>query len=105
MITPSKTYLRFKQSESYREKIAALLDDETVKLALEAVASCASPTAMPQHVPGQAYDITIAHAFHEMRGVNEAIKLLKGLGATHAPGQFEAEIEEEFAHALSPEFQ
>jgi len=105
MINPSKTYLRFKQSKAYREKIAALLEDEVIKLALEAVSSCASPTSLPQAVPGQAYDITIAHAFHEMRGVNEAIKLLQGLGATHAPGEFEAEMEEEFAHALPKEFQ
>lgn len=104
-MTPSKTYVRFKQSQSYREKIAALLEDEVVKLALEAVASCASPTVMPQPVPGQAYDITIAHMFHEMRGVNEAIKLLKGLGSTAAAGEFEAEMEEEFAHALPKEFQ
>jgi len=63
-MTPSKTYIRFKQSKSYREKIAALLEDEVFKLALEAVGSCASPTVMPQAVPGQAYDITIAHMLH-----------------------------------------
>jgi hypothetical protein len=101
----SPEYLKFQESEPSRATLLHLLrEDQTLNAAIAAVESCARPLHMPQPIPGQAYDITIAHHYHEMLGMNRAFRMLRALCDPRKTGK-EKNEPDEFFHALPPEFQ
>jgi len=101
----SPEYIKFQESEISRATLLHLLnDDKTLNAAIAAVESCARPIHMPQPVVGQAYDITVAHHYHEMLGMNRAFKMLRALCNKRRDKKDSEEVEE-FTHALPPEFQ
>lgn len=97
---------RFRKSATLVEGLKVLLEDPTLRRALEAVASVAQPRGIPAFTPGTPHDTTIAHTYCEMAGVNTALIYLRSLAfqADELAPADEPVVadEEEYEHILPP---
>ena len=103
ILPPSLEYRQFQSSDPLRSGLDDILKNETVKKAIDAVKSCALPETLPLPVAGQAFDITVAHHYYYMMGVNQAFRMLHGLTDPTAKSQLNP-AEEEYIHILPPEY-
>lgn len=102
-LPPSPEYRKFQISDPLRAGLDDILKNETLKKAIDAVKSCALPETLPLPVVGQAFDITVAHHFYYMMGINQAFRLLQGLTDPSAKSLLN-QNEDEYTHILPPEY-
>lgn len=103
----TKEIQEFRRSSTYVRDLAQLLENPTLKEALERLDTLCRPRSMPSPMPGVAHDTTIAHAYCECMGVTKAIRALKAMAVAVEDGEIneDGEIEEEpFVANLPPEF-
>ncbi len=103
ILPPSLEYRQFQSSIPLRTGLDEILKNETIKKAVEAVKSCALPETLPLPVVGQAFDITVAHHYYFMMGINQAFRLLQGLTDPAAKSLLN-QGEDEYTHSLPPEY-
>ena len=101
-LPPSPEYRQFQSSVPLRSGLDDILKNETLKKAFDAVKSCALPETLPLPVVGQAFDITVAHHYYYMMGINQAFRLLQGLTDPAAKSLL-SQSEEEYVHFLPNE--
>lgn len=100
-ITPE--IAEFRRQSILRDKLATLLEDPTMKLAIKAVLSMGVPRAVPQQVPGVHHDTTIAHTFYNHLGVVKAMNALQFLTTDGGRlGDQQGPDEDEFVHGIDP---
>jgi len=102
MIKPGQKYRDFQRSEVKRLELIRILELPELREALDAIKDSARPTNLPEPVIGQAYDITVAHSFHEMLGAGQAVNMLYGL--CNAPTKL-LPLDQEYFHAIPKEYQ
>jgi hypothetical protein len=102
ILPPSIEYRQFQSSIPLRTGLDEILKNETIKKAVEAVKSCALPETLPLPVVGQAFDITVAHHYYFMMGINQAFRMLHGLTDPTAKSQLNP-AEDEYTYSLPPE--
>ena len=95
---------KMRGSNVLREAMATLLDDSTMKQALDALEAATRPTSIPPPIPGNHPDTAIAHEYYRMLGVTQAVAALRSLATPIGSHDSENTLEgTEFTHSLPAE--
>lgn len=73
----TKKELEFRNSDGLRKRLAEILDDPTMKMALEIISVAPHEFPLPQN--GTHYDVVMGREFSRIIGINSAIKKLRAL--------------------------
>ncbi len=96
------TQKNFRDNAQFRDELRALLDNPTLKVALEIVEDMAKPRLLPDVRPGVPHDTTVSQQHHKQWGIQHAVDRLKALSEPN-PTEAEAEEEDAFWHTLPKE--
>lgn len=87
--TTPRELVAFKASQALTDDLRRILDEPTLKLAINALKLASTPTGTPAPVPGVHNDTTIAHLWHQCLGMNsifEQLTLMSLPPGTPLPG-------------------
>ena len=73
---PQTKIIAFRRSDDARTNLGHLLNDPTLKAAIEAIREKGIPKSIPKLDTKNHPDTIIAHEFHKMVGINYALDLL-----------------------------
>lgn len=97
------TETQFRNSDEFREKLKVLLNDPTMKLALEIVEAKAKPRGEPEPKPNAHLDTLFAKKYNKLSGIQFAVDMIRNMVEPNPiEGESDTGIEEKipFFHTL-----
>lgn len=81
----SPAFHRFRDQEGAVQRLAQVLNDPALTLALQILDDMARPTLLPESQAGVHHDTTVTHHFHLLLGAKKALDLLKKMATPKTP--------------------
>lgn len=108
MLPTTPEIQEFRTSKVFTEELSHLFQTPTVKAWFKAADTLCRPRTIPVPVAGVAHDTTIAHAYCELVGVSNTLRVLRSMAFGRdqlSPEEQEYVEEQPFMHNLPPELQ